>query len=304
MTPHFRVLSMEDAIIAGKNGDDLLVNEALKHSHIPKNKQTEKKGGAVAYGMANAVGEYSNPSLLHRIAYTDFDLSVDTGQLGSFLFAIQRGSQAVAGSRRLPQSIYVTEYNDNDPLQAETRNSRANLARYLRLLILQGLLPIDTQCGIKAFTPEAIEAIIMQGEGLKLANMSFDIEWLARATSIFGIESVTADPVAWFDSVAFSSADDRVHLDMLRDQVQISSTETGKLDPEAYQLARDITSEFEGEGGQELWNKLVIKFASLDSNDPMKKYFATDLKILRVGQIPDPQFLVEYRELIDTLKNY
>lgn len=286
---NFRVLYLEDAIKQEKEGEDQLLNAALQHSTFPKSPD-EKKGGAVLYGLAKALQEHEGDSN-HVVGYTDCDLSVDVAQFGNLIKEVTLGDSAVAaGSRRLPESVYVAG--------GEGRNSRANLARYLRLLTIQGLLPVDTQCGAKAFRADALRQIIMSGP--KLVDMSFDIEMLMQSGLLFGADKTKPVAVAWFDSPEESTAGSTVHYEMARDQAEISTSETGKINPAAYQEALEITQI--ATASSDVWNELVNIFNALPETHPMKAYFAGAIKKLKAGELPDDQFLAEYRKLAEQAK--
>ncbi len=229
MTWH--VLFLKDGVENEKDGDTVAAS-ALRGVEFPKN---SRKAGAVYYGAAKAVELFGeDPS--HVVVTTDCDLSVDLGQVGNLVYPIISGrAQAVAGSRRLPESILQIEAK---------RNIRANAARYFRELLLPGLLPLDTQCGAKAFAAPALAAVIR--DGLSVLDFSYDIELLTKIALRFGAEQIAPVPVAWFDSAELTTTDDTVHWSIMRTQLavaQANSTGSGPQFDQAVEVAAKLADD-------------------------------------------------------------
>jgi hypothetical protein len=246
---HFDVVFLADGVRQEKTGDGGLVDAALRGVELPKN---TRKAGAVYYGVAKAV-EADGTGPDHVILITDCDLSVDLGQLGNLLAPIVGpetgpGAVAAAGSRRLPESVLEIEAG---------RNTRANAARYFRELLLQGLLPRDTQCGAKAFAAGAIAEVI--ASGMDVLDFSFDIELLTKIALRFGPDRIRAVPVAWFDSSELTTTDSSVHFGIMRAQLAIAlanATGSGEIFDQAVAVARKLTAE------EEVWLRFLDRLGA------------------------------------------
>ena len=134
------------------------------------------KGYSVRNGMLNARGEI--------IAFSDADLSSPIEELPKLLAALQAGADIAIGSRWL---------------QAELQTHRQSLHRQLFGRIFNGLNRVilglqfkDTQCGFKAFTRRAAQAILPLQQ---IERWGFDPEILFLARK-FGLR-VTEVPVRW-----------------------------------------------------------------------------------------------------------
>ncbi|MGL5809626.1 MAG: hypothetical protein ACRCYQ_06765 [Nocardioides sp.] len=207
----WQVVFLADGV-RGQDGDLGLIGAALRGVQIPKN---TRKAGAVYYGAATAIRQHGRGPE-HLVALTDCDLSVDVAQLGNLIAPIAGGeAAAVAGSRRLPESVLEIEPG---------RNVRANAARYFRELLLTGLLPRDTQCGAKAFAAEPLARVIE--DGLDVLDFSFDIELLTKLALACGPERIVPVPVAWFDSSELTTTDSSVHHRIM--QVQLGLARSGR----------------------------------------------------------------------------
>lgn len=235
--PDVSVLFLADGVRAARAGGpgpggEGLVAAALRGVEIPKN---TRKAGAVYFGAATAVERHgTGPE--HVVVITDCDLSVDLGQLGNLLAPIVEGEAvAAAGSRRLRESVLEIEPG---------RNTRANATRYFRELLLPGLLPLDTQCGAKAFAAPALAAIVTSG--LEILDFSFDVELLTKTALRFGPDRISPVPVAWFDSSELTTTDSSVHLGIMRAQLAIALAEhtgAGEVFDRAVALARRLTAD-------------------------------------------------------------
>ena len=230
--PNIEVLYLTDGVAHEKAGDTLTA-AALRGVEYPKN---TRKAGAVYYGAATAI-QIHGTGENHVLVITDCDLSVDLGQIGNLVAPIATGpagtrAVAVAGSRRLPESVLEIEPG---------RNTRANTARYFRQILLPGLLPRDTQCGAKAFAAAALARVIRNG--LEVLDFSFDIELLTKIALAFGADRVVAVPVAWFDSSELTTTDSSVHFGIMRTQLTIAQhndTGSGVDFDRAVQVSRKL----------------------------------------------------------------
>src|SRR5450432_1335327 len=134
------------------------------------------KGYSVRNGMLNAKGDV--------LVFSDADLSSPIEEAVKLFAAIEAGADIAIGSRWL---------------RPDTQTHRQSLLRQfygrlfnLALRILLGLNFKDTQCGFKAFTRDAAQAIFPQQ---KIERWGFDPEllYLARRAGL----KVQEVPVAW-----------------------------------------------------------------------------------------------------------
>lgn len=120
------------------------------------------KGEAVRAGMRASTGAV--------VAFTDADLAYAPNQLLGLLDEVERGADAAVGDRRHPDSVAVTE------------PSRLRRAGSLGVGALRGMLRLgrgrDTQCGLKAFSRRAAEAVL---DASVMDRFSFDVEVLFLA---------------------------------------------------------------------------------------------------------------------------
>lgn len=134
------------------------------------------KGAAVRRGMMEASGEVR--------LFMDADHSTHVSEIQRVIPAIEAGAAVVAASRQHPDS-------DIDLHQSWLRE---HMGKAFNLLMrnMVGLDMQDTQCGFKAFTAEAAEAIFSRQ---KLDGFSFDVEVLFLAQKLaFRIVEI---PVRW-----------------------------------------------------------------------------------------------------------
>jgi glycosyltransferase involved in cell wall biosynthesis len=134
------------------------------------------KGYSVRNGMLRARGDI--------LLFSDADLSSPIEEAGKLFAAISQGADIAIGSRWLRPELQT----QRQPLLRQFYGRMFNLA--LRSIL--GLNFKDTQCGFKAFTRQAAQAIFPLQ---KIERWGFDPEvlYLARKLS-FSIEEV---PVLW-----------------------------------------------------------------------------------------------------------
>ncbi len=163
-----------------------------------------QKGGAIAYGMWNAIQNSSDKN--HIVIFTDADLSTHLGQTGLLIHPLLKQDKLVAiGSRREETSVVV---------KTGTRNDRGKLFIYLWKRLIPNLGEIiDTQCGFKAFRKEILTEII---DDLIEKKFAFDIELLLKA-ELIKQHAIIKVPIAWIDSEAASTTTDiQPYLPMLK----------------------------------------------------------------------------------------
>jgi dolichyl-phosphate beta-glucosyltransferase len=157
---------------------DLVRAWARTHPELQliENPGNRGKGYSVRNGMLNAKGDV--------LVFSDADLSSPIEEAVKLFAAIEAGADIAIGSRWL---------------RPDTQTHRQSLLRQfygrlfnLALRILLGLNFKDTQCGFKAFTRDAAQAIFPQQ---KIERWGFDPEllYLARRAGL----KVQEVPVAW-----------------------------------------------------------------------------------------------------------
>lgn len=157
------------------------------------------KGGAVRHGMLLAKGQIR--------LFSDADNSTSLDQFEKMIPFFKEGYSVVIGSR----AVAHAELDPPEPLYRQLMGKGLNLV--VQFLLLPGIW--DTQCGFKAFTAEAAEAVFKES---RIAGWGFDVETLALAKRMgFRIKEM---PVRWVDDtrshVRFSAG-----LQFLRDIIRI-----------------------------------------------------------------------------------
>lgn len=144
---------------------------------IVANPVARGKGYAVKTGMLRARGDL--------VFFMDADLSVPLRYIPAFLRHTTE-ADVLIGSRRHPESIIRI----HQPLLREAAGRGFNLS--LRLL---GITPLrDTQCGFKAFTRSAAQAVFSRVEQ---DGFGFDVEAILVAQAV-GLRLLEL-PVEWAD---------------------------------------------------------------------------------------------------------
>ena len=137
------------------------------------------KGAAVRTGMLAARGDI--------VMFTDADLSADVDQFPRLFRALDQGAEVAIGSRNLAHSSRLV-----DQTLARRLLGRAFRAACRKRL---GLKQRDTQCGLKAFTREAAQAIFSR---VRVERWAFDAEVLVIAREL-GF-AVTEVAIEWRDA--------------------------------------------------------------------------------------------------------
>jgi glycosyltransferase involved in cell wall biosynthesis len=142
----------------------------------PKN---QGKGNAVKRGVLNATGKY--------IIFTDADLAVPVGFIGTCLKQLQASAPIVIGSRHLPESSFKVR-------ESFVRRFFGEIFRTFARLSL-GLRVSDITCGLKGFEKEAAFDIFSRS---KINRWGYDAEIIFLAQKLgYAIEEV---PVDWYHS--------------------------------------------------------------------------------------------------------
>ena len=143
-----------------------------------RNGRNRGKGYSVRNGFESAKGQI--------LLFSDADLSTPIEEIDKLLAAIRSGADVAIGSRALEKS----DVRIHQPWYRELMGKTFN--RIVRCIAVPGIH--DTQCGFKAFTRKAAEAIIGRQ---RLCGFSFDVEMLfiARRKG-FSIREI---PVVWMN---------------------------------------------------------------------------------------------------------
>lgn len=171
-------------------------------------KENRGKGYSVREGTALAKGEY--------ILFSDADLSTPIEEVEKFLPLLREGTDIVIGSRSLRDSEVVV----HQPFYREMMGRVFN--ELVQFLAVKGI--IDTQCGFKSFSRNAVEKIFPR---CLIEGFAFDVEILFLARKL-GL-SIKEIPVRWFNAPGSSVNPVRDSLAMLKEICQIRLHEwTGK----------------------------------------------------------------------------
>lgn len=157
-----------------------MVKEFAERSPIVRlieNPGNRGKGYSVRNGMLSASGQF--------LLFTDADLSSPIEEAPKLLAAIENGQADVAiGSRYLQSELQTRK----QPIHRRMLGRAFNLA--LRAIL--GLSYVDTQCGFKAFSRNAVNTIF---PNMKIERWGFDPEILFLAKR-YGLRVVEV-PVSW-----------------------------------------------------------------------------------------------------------
>lgn len=148
------------------------------HLKVLEQPENRGKGAAVRRGMLEAVGEVR--------LFMDADHSTHIRETEKVFAAIEAGAEMIIASRQHPES-------DISVSQSWLREHMGKSFNFIMRSIV-GLEMQDTQCGFKAFTAKAAEAIFSRQ---KLEGFSFDVELLFLASKL-GFKVVEI-PVEWIN---------------------------------------------------------------------------------------------------------
>jgi dolichyl-phosphate beta-glucosyltransferase len=166
---------------------------------VVRNEPNQGKGASIRRGMLEARGAYR--------LFSDADLSTPIEEVAGFWKHFEAGCGVVIGSRAVEGSNLEVRQARYRELMGRTFNL------FVRLLLVGGIH--DTQCGFKAFTAEAAEAVFPRQQ---LNGFAFDVELLLLAQRAgFRVEEA---PVRWINSPASKvnalRDSTRMFLDLLR----------------------------------------------------------------------------------------
>jgi len=170
---------------------DIVREYAARHPSVRlvENPGNRGKGYSVRNGMMSATAELR--------LFTDADLSAPIGEAPKLMSALRGGADVAIGSRWLESALQTERQSPFRQLAGRIFN--------LLLRVVLGLKYKDTQCGFKAFTRRAAEAIFPRQ---RIERWGFDPEILFLAKK-YGLRS-TEVPVRW-------AHDERSKISPLRD---------------------------------------------------------------------------------------
>ena len=163
--PAHEVLVVDDGSTDATAATVVELSRELPHVRLVESRPNRGKGHAVRVGMLEARGDLR--------VFLDADHSVSIAQLPRLLDALERGADVAIGSR------YVA--GASTPRKAPWyRRAWSRLGNaVVRIGLIDGIL--DTQCGFKAFTGAAAEAIFSRAH---FCGWGFDIEVIALARAL------------------------------------------------------------------------------------------------------------------------
>jgi glycosyltransferase involved in cell wall biosynthesis len=194
-----------EILVVNDGSRDNTAEVVLKMARIVKNlklidvKENHGKGSVVKGGMLAAKGDIR--------LFMDADNSTSIDQIEAMKSFFKEGYGVVIGSR----AVKGAKLEPPEPFYRQLIGKTLNLM--VQVLLLPGIW--DTQCGFKAYTAEAAEAIFGVS---KISTWGFDVETLALAKR-FGY-NIKEIPVRWVNDtrsrVKFSGG-----LQFLRDIARI-----------------------------------------------------------------------------------
>jgi dolichyl-phosphate beta-glucosyltransferase len=153
----------------------------IQNLRLIDNKENHGKGWAVKQGMLEATGDVR--------VFMDADNSTKIDEIINFLPFFDQGFDVVVGSRRIKGSNIVAK-------QSPLRDFLGGVFRF----IVHTLVPVgvtDSQCGFKAFSAKATEAVF---PNQTIYRWAFDVEILAL-TNKLGFK-VKEAPIRWVDDAS------------------------------------------------------------------------------------------------------
>jgi dolichyl-phosphate beta-glucosyltransferase len=175
------------------------MSSSIRNLRVISNEKNLGKGAAVRQGMLAAKGKIR--------LFMDADNSTSISQFQAMRPYFRKGYSVVVGSR----AIKGSKLDPPEPWYKQILGKAGNLI--IQALLLRGIW--DTQCGFKALTDKAAEAVF---RAAKINGWGFDAEALALADKIgFRIKEI---PVRWENS-PFSHVRFSAYLKVLWETVKI-----------------------------------------------------------------------------------
>lgn len=174
----YEILVVNDGSSDNTAGVVSAMAPTIKNLRLIDNKHNQGKGGVVKDGMLAATGDIR--------LFMDADNSTKVDEITKFLPFFEQGYDLVIGSRRIKGSVIAVH-------QPWIRDLQGTIFR----LIVHTFVPLkvtDSQCGFKAMTANAAEAIFSKQ---RIFRWAFDVEILALARKFqFKIKEA---PITWVD---------------------------------------------------------------------------------------------------------
>ena len=194
-----------------------------------------RKGGAILYGLADAVdrGVSGAADARHVVLYTDADLSANLAQAGLLAGPIIDGRVgAVAGQRYGVDGAVLVKPEGPSVEPSSTGGKPDKMIILFRHFVRAALISplshvLDTQAGFKAFSADALRPVLSQ---MRSFDETFDVELLIRfvqrASQSPGREAgLAVAPIVFVEDFAqtnFPSIDPgQRHLDMIHQLVAV-----------------------------------------------------------------------------------
>ncbi len=186
---NFEILVVDDGSTDGTR-DVVRSFDSVKLIELGTN---QGKGAAVRKGILTAVGKI-------RI-FTDADLSTPITEIPKAIDWINKGYDIFIGSRALDRTLI----RKHQPFYRELMGKTFN--KFVQVLVLSGIK--DTQCGFKAFTAPAAEAVFTKAV---IDRFSFDVEalFIARRLNL----KIAEVPIVWFN-------DERTKVNAIKDSFRM-----------------------------------------------------------------------------------
>jgi dolichyl-phosphate beta-glucosyltransferase len=143
-----------------------------------RNEPNRGKALSVKRGLAESRGQVA--------LFSDADLSTPIEETASLLEAIAEGADVAIGSRQMRESDLAVR----QPLHRELAGRAFSLLN--RMIVGHGI--VDSQCGFKAFTRDAVERILPHQQ---LSGWAFDAELMLIARRL-GL-NIAQVPVRWLN---------------------------------------------------------------------------------------------------------
>lgn len=219
-----QVLFMKDAI-----------KKKLPYLEYVKTLKNSGKGSSILYGMDQAVKTSTHQKdEKHILLYTDADLSVHLGQIGSVLYKIEgEGFAVVTGQRRLKDSVVK---------RPKIKSARGKLYIFLLKQIIPLLKDVttDPQAPFKALTEQAFKSLIKL---IREPGFAFDVELLIL-TKLLGFNTASFG-IGFIDSTKASHTTDSItHFRMLKHIIAIRKRHFPRVpaNPPYEKLIREMTT--------------------------------------------------------------